>query len=167
MTQVSPNQQGLQDYANKVSGWVGKRLKLLRGFVRRKIKTSVSAFIEMSVVVQEWKFRYLWKVNLVLNFYLETCTVKCALLAESKHYSNFLGLFLQLLVKMPAEDCCKLVKKEIPSIDEDLYSYIESELVLKELWALLVLTLSSWKFSLEMPSLFDEESAFFEALAHC
>jgi hypothetical protein len=28
---------------------------------------------------------------------------------------------------MPAEECCKLVKKEIPSIDEDLYSYLESK----------------------------------------
>ena len=28
---------------------------------------------------------------------------------------------------MPAPECCKLVKEEIPAIDDDLYSYIESK----------------------------------------
>ena len=42
---------------------------------------------------------------------------------------------------MPAEECCKLVKKEIPSIDEDLYSYLESKFFVqgnsvKEKWTL-------------------------------
>ena len=113
---------------------------------REEEKTSVVALILfISVTSEECDHRYLWHDNLVLNFTLslETCTVKCALVAETEHYSNFLASFLQILVKLPAEDCCKLVKKEIPSIDDDLYAYIKSKLIFKELLAPLVLTLSS------------------------